>query len=50
VHISTDALKATYGPSVDGQDEAASMRKVLRHIDEGRLISLQQWLTMLKSS
>jgi hypothetical protein len=50
VHISTDALKATYGLSIDGQDEAASMQKVLRHIEEGRLISLQQWLAMLKSS
>jgi hypothetical protein len=44
VHISTDAIKATYGPLGDGKDEAASMQRVLKHIDEGRLISLEQWL------
>ena len=44
VHISTDALKATYKPSGDGKDEAASMQRVLQHIDSGRLISLGQWL------
>lgn len=49
VHISTDAIKATYGLSGDGKDEAASMQRVLKHIDEGRLISLGQWLTSLKS-
>lgn len=44
VHISTDAIKATYGQLGDGKDEAASMQRVLKHIDEGRLISLEQWL------
>lgn len=49
VHISTDAIKATYGQSSDGKDEADSMGRVLRHIDEGRLISLEQWLAGLKN-
>lgn len=47
VHISTDAIKATYNQAGDGQSEAASMQNVLKHIDEGRLISLGQWLTRL---
>lgn len=42
VHISTDALKAAYGPAPE-----ESMRRVIRHIDEGRLISLERWLTGL---
>lgn len=49
VHISTDAIKATYGVSGGGKDEAASMQRVLKHIDDGRLISLEQWLSGLKS-
>lgn len=44
VHISTDALRATYG---NGGEE--SMRKVIDYIDTGRLISLDRWLTMLSS-
>lgn len=47
VHISTDAIKATYGELGDGKDENASMQSVLKYIDEGRLISLQQWLMSL---
>lgn len=47
VHISTDAVMATYGKSTDGQTEAASMRRVLQHIDNGRLISLEQWLNSI---
>ncbi|MBI3569632.1 MAG: hypothetical protein HY082_00785 [Gammaproteobacteria bacterium] len=42
VHINTDAIKATYGPV---QEE--SMRQVIKHIDNGRLISLEKWLTIL---
>lgn len=42
VHISTDAVRATYG---SGGEE--SMRKVIGHIDAGRLISLERWLEML---
>ena len=50
VHISTDAIIATYGQAGDGKDEAASMQRVLKHIEEGRLISLEQWLTGLESN
>jgi hypothetical protein len=42
VHISTDALKATYGASPE-----PTMQKVIQHIDGGRLISLEQWIVML---
>ncbi len=49
VHISTDALKATYGLAGDGKDEVGSVQRVLKHIDEGRLISLEQWLTKLET-
>lgn len=42
VHISTDAIKATYGSA---QEE--SMRQVIESIDNGRLISLEKWLTIL---
>lgn len=47
VHISTDAIKATYGEFADGKDENVSMQSALKYIDEGRLISLGQWLTSL---
>jgi len=49
VHISTDAIRATYSQSDDGRDEADSMRRVLKHIDDGRLISFGQWLAGLKN-
>lgn len=45
VHISTDAVKATYGES-----EEPSMKRVLGYIAEGRLISLAQWLARVGSS
>jgi hypothetical protein len=44
VHISTDAVKATYGEA-----QEATMRRVLEYIDGGRLISLEQWLERLKA-
>jgi hypothetical protein len=44
VHISTDAVKATYGAA-----QEPSMSRVLAHIAEGRLISLEQWLQRLNS-
>lgn len=50
VHISTDAIKATYSLSGDEKGEAASMQRVLKHIEEGRLISLGQWLNNLGTS
>lgn len=40
VHINTDAIRATYGAS----PHEASMRKVIGHIESGRLISLERWL------
>lgn len=49
VHISTDAIRATYGHFKAEKEEAASMQRVLRHIDEGRLISLERWLGDLSS-
>jgi hypothetical protein len=48
VHISTDALRATYSFNSDGAGEAASVSKVLSNIDSGRLISLGTWLTTIK--
>lgn len=42
VHISTDAVKATYGTATE-----ESMRKVLGHIDTQRLISVEHWLNLL---
>lgn len=42
VHISTDALVATYGPAPE-----PTMRRVLEHIATSRLISLKKWICML---
>lgn len=42
VHISTDALIAAYGAAPE-----PTMQKVLQHISESRLISLQKWIWML---
>jgi hypothetical protein len=45
VHISTDAVRATYA-SQDGRDAATStQQRVIEYINKGRLISLEQWLT-----
>lgn len=44
VHINTDALKATYGDRPE-----PSTRKVLNHIESGRLLSLEQWLHHLST-
>ena len=48
VHINTDAIRATYGEfrSVDGRTDD-SRRRVIQHIESGRLISLERWLTAL---
>lgn len=43
VHISTDALLATYG-----EHPEATMRDVVQHIEKGRLISLEKWIDHLK--
>lgn len=42
VHISPDAVRATYGSAAAG-----SMQRVLKHIQSGRLISLGKWLSHL---
>lgn len=48
VHISTDAVRATYGNVAPSHGEkTTSWRRVLDHIESGRLISLEQWLTRL---
>ena len=49
VHISTDALKATYGSFANQvpKPQDATMRKVLEHIETGRLMSLERWLSTL---
>lgn len=44
VHISTDAVKATYGEAQATKGEGDSIRRVLKHIEDGRLISLERWL------
>lgn len=49
VHISTDAIKATYGRTGGDRSEAASMQSILRYIEEGRLISLENWLDDLSA-
>ena len=47
VHISTDAIRATYGNADGERDEAASIKRVLDYIENGRLVSLERWLTKL---
>ena len=42
VHINTDALVATYGAAPE-----PTMQRVLQHIANSRLISLQKWIGML---
>jgi hypothetical protein len=42
VHLSTDALKATYGDSKE-----PTITRVLEYVDKGRLISLGGWLSQL---
>jgi hypothetical protein len=42
VYINTDALVATYGAALE-----PTMQKVLQHIANSRLISLQKWIGML---
>lgn len=44
VHISTDAVRATYGASPED-----SMKKVIEYIDAGRLLSLGDWIAKLKT-
>ena len=48
VHINTDAVQATYGalPQASGT-RVDSRKRVIEHIERGRLISLEQWLKIL---
>lgn len=45
VHISTDAVRAAYGAAggEEGKD-TSSWRRVIAHIESGRLISIERWL------
>ncbi|HWN43036.1 MAG TPA: hypothetical protein VNW71_12500 [Thermoanaerobaculia bacterium] len=45
VHVSTEALLATYGPNLD-----RSFRRVEQHVASGRLKSLGEWLGRLAKS
>jgi len=47
VHINTDAIKATYGHLQGGADDSASIRRVLQHIRDGRLISFERWIAKI---
>jgi hypothetical protein len=48
VHINTDGLRAAYGFGQDENSAAAhSRRRVIELINEGRLVSLSQWLNSL---
>lgn len=42
VHISTDAVRRTYAG--DGKQPTGSQKRVIEYIEDGRLISLAQWL------
>ena len=51
VHVSTDALKATYGANAtkeatEGATEE-TIQKVMRYVDQERLVSLKSWLGSL---
>ena len=46
VHINTDGLEAAYGPHAR-RDSNSSWGRVMHHIDTGRLISLERWLSSL---
>jgi hypothetical protein len=46
VHINTEALVAAYGAQAR-RDTTSSWGRVMHHIDSGRLISLEHWLTLL---
>jgi hypothetical protein len=50
VHINTDGIRAAYGELPPGGGRAVdSRRRVIEHIDGGRLISLERWLSTLSS-
>lgn len=49
VHISTDAVRAAYSANTSDREVAKSQRIVIEHIENGRLISLAQWLENIAS-
>lgn len=50
VHINTDGIRAAYGELPQaGARSGDSRRRVVEHIDSGRLISLERWLGTLSS-
>lgn len=49
VHINTEAVRATYGDLSKSRDASSSRRRVVEHIERGRLISLEQWLSALST-
>lgn len=46
VHINTDGLQAAYGAQAL-RDRSSSWGRVMRHIESGRLIGLERWLSLL---
>ncbi len=47
VHINTDGVRAAYSDTSRRRGPADSKARVIEHIDNGRLISLETWLNML---
>lgn len=47
VHINTDAVRAAYGKAGTEGKRDSSWRRVIGHIESGRLTSLGNWLEML---
>jgi len=48
VHINTDALKACYQAATASDSKTTdSQRRVMKHIEDGRLISLDRWFRRL---
>ena len=46
--LNTDAIRAAYGELPEGGVRTGDSRwRVIQHIESGRLISLERWLTAL---
>ncbi len=48
IHINTDAIRATYLEAGGNSTESASMNRVLQLVEEGRIISLDNWIGLLQ--
>jgi DNA invertase Pin-like site-specific DNA recombinase len=44
------SLYQTYARGADGKDDSASIRRVLQHIDDGRLIGIDKWIAGIRAS